>query len=98
MSWKLTGYLLGATAFVACPCHLPLTLPLTVALLGGTAWGAALSQNTGLIYGIATAYFVLGLLTGMRLTGMWRKRRSAQYETRDEVSGKARTLTWKESS
>lgn len=51
MSRKLTGYLLTVTAFVACPCHLPLTLPLAVALLGGTAWGAALSRNAAWLTG-----------------------------------------------
>ncbi len=44
-----------------------LTLPLAVAVLGGTAWGTFLSENTALIYGLATAYFVLGLWGGIRL-------------------------------
>lgn len=91
MSRKLTGYLLTVTAFVACPCHLPLTLPLAVALLGGTAWGAALSRNAGLVYGIATAYFLLALLAGVRLTGIWRKGEPAECETCDGVGGRART-------
>ena len=33
----LGGYALGASAFVACPCHLPQTLPLVPAVLTGTS-------------------------------------------------------------
>ncbi len=69
MRRKVTGYVLGATAFLACPCHLPFTLPLLIVLLSGTAWGAFISENTYLIYGAATAYFVLGLWGGIRLAG-----------------------------
>ncbi len=67
MRRKVTGYVLAVTAFLACPCHFFLTLPLAVAVLGGTGWGAFLSENTTLIYGLATVYFVLGLWGGIRL-------------------------------
>jgi len=39
-----------------------LTLPLLITLLDGTAWSAFLSENTALIYGLATTFFVFGLL------------------------------------
>jgi mercuric ion transport protein len=44
-------------SFVACPCHLPLTLGLAAGVLGGTALGAALRDHT-LVAGtiIATAW------------------------------------------
>lgn len=38
---KVGGYVLTATAFIACPCHLVFLLPLALGLLGGTALGAA---------------------------------------------------------
>lgn len=76
MSRKLTGYVLVVTAFLACPCHLLLTLPVAVAVLGGTAWGIFLSENTVLIYGLATAYFVFALLGGMRLVSRSKAKRA----------------------
>jgi hypothetical protein len=57
----ITGYLLGATAFVACPCHLPITLPLLLALLGGTSVGAFVAGNQTVIVLGAGAYFLLAL-------------------------------------
>ncbi len=64
---KIGGYLLAATAFVACPCHLVLLLPLVAGLLGGTALGGALAANTGLIVAAATVYFVTALGSGLYL-------------------------------
>lgn len=64
---KIGGYLLAATAFIACPCHLVFLLPLALGLLGGTALGAALAANTGLIVAAATVYFVAALGGGLYL-------------------------------
>lgn len=64
---KLSGYLLVATGFLACPCHLVLTLPLALALLGGTAIGGFLTQNSGLIVGVFSAYFLGALALGLLL-------------------------------
>src|SRR6266536_6478765 len=44
--------LLLITGFLACPCHVPLTLPLLVALFGGTALGTWLSTHAGLMIGL----------------------------------------------
>jgi mercuric ion transport protein len=63
----VTGYLLTATAFIACPCHLILLLPLAIGLLGGTALGAALAANTGWVIAAATVYFVVALGAGLYL-------------------------------
>lgn len=63
----ITGYLLTATALIACPCHLPFTLPLILGLLGGTAFGAALGANTWLAVAGATIYFVVALGAGLYL-------------------------------
>lgn len=55
---KRLGYFLIATGFLACPCHLIITLPLALALLGGTAVGSFLAGNTGLVVGLSVAYFI----------------------------------------
>ncbi len=44
--------LLLITGFLVCPCHVPLTLPLLVALFGGTALGTWLSTHAGLMIGL----------------------------------------------
>lgn len=61
---KFRGYVLVVTAFIACPCHLPITLPLAVGLTSGTALGAIISQNQAAIYGLFTIYFIGGLALG----------------------------------
>ena len=53
------------TGFLACPCHLPLTLQLVLGVLGGTALGSFIGANTSLIYGIFTGYFVIGVGVGL---------------------------------
>jgi len=64
---RVLGYVLAATALVACPCHLALTLPLALTVLGGTALGAALTAHTGLLVAAATAYFVGALVAAIYL-------------------------------
>lgn len=61
--------MLTATALFACPCHLVVTLPLALGLLGGTALGAALAANTWLVVVAATLYFVAALAGGLYLLG-----------------------------
>lgn len=65
--FKVRGYVSAAVALVACPCHLPLTLPLLLALTAGTALGGLLRQNIWLIYGTSTVLFVGGLY----FAGQW---------------------------
>ena len=64
---KIWGGVLTLTGFIACPCHLPLTLPLILGVLGGTSIGAFLSENQGLVYGVATGYFIVGIGVGVLL-------------------------------
>ena len=64
---RVVGYVLTTTALIACPCHLVFLLPLVLGLVGGTALGAALTVNTGLIIAGATVYFVGALSTGLSL-------------------------------
>ena len=65
----LGGYVLGATALVACPCHLIVTGPLLLGLVGGTSLGALLAGNPGLMLVAGTGYFVLALLGAIWLLG-----------------------------
>lgn len=64
---KFWGGILAVTGFIACPCHLPLTLPLLLGVLGGTGVGSFIGANTGLVYGLATAYFIGGIGLGLFL-------------------------------
>lgn len=50
--------LAAALAVIACPCHVPLIL----ALLAGTTFGASLASHTGFLYGSMTALFVGALV------------------------------------
>lgn len=61
---RIGGILLTVTGFLACPCHLIVTLPLLLSLLAGTALGSFLQHNTGLIYTGAGIYFVVALVLG----------------------------------
>ena len=70
---KVWGGVLVVTGFIACPCHLVITLPLILGVLGGTGLGAFLSDNQGLVYGVATGYFIVGLAGGIYL---WNHRKS----------------------
>lgn len=46
------------TGFLTCPCHLPFLLPALAALLAGTAVGAFIAENTGLLIALSTVYFL----------------------------------------
>ena len=69
---RVWGGVLAVTGFVACPCHFPLTLPLILGMLGGTGIGSFIGANTSWIYGIVTAYFIVGIGVGWYL--LMRKR------------------------
>lgn len=43
------GWFLSVTGFLACPCHLIITLPLAAALLGGTTLGDWIAGHQGAI-------------------------------------------------
>ena len=61
---RIGGVVLTVTGFLACPCHLIITLPLLISLLAGTALGSFLSRNPGLVYTGAAIYFVVALALG----------------------------------
>lgn len=61
---RIGGLVLTVTGFLACPCHLIITLPLLASLLAGTALGSFLARNSGLVYTLAGVYFVVALALG----------------------------------
>src|SRR5260370_3378803 len=67
MPRTLTGWFLGITGFLACPCHLVITLPLAVALLSGTALGGWITTHQGAIVVGASIYFIGALAVGATL-------------------------------
>ena len=73
---RVWGGVLAGTGVIACPCHLPVTLPLVLGVLGGTGLGSLIGANTGVIYGIFSAVFVVGIGAGMFLLN--RQGRSVQ--------------------
>lgn len=58
----LKGWLLMGIAFLFCPCHLILILP----LLAGTAVGGILSQYYGVAFGLFGAIFVILVWLGIK--------------------------------
>lgn len=80
---RVVGYVLTATALLACPCHLPFTLPLALGLLGGTAFGAALGTNTWLVVAGATIYFVAALGAGLYLLNRHTEEKAGSSRKRD---------------
>ena len=53
-------------SFIFCPCHLPVTMTVLGAVLGGTAFGALITRNTitvGVGFGIL---YAVGLAIGFR--------------------------------
>ena len=76
---KVWGGVLFVTGFIACPCHLIITLPLILGLLAGTGVGAILATNMGLVYGVAGGYFIVALAAGWYLLN---RKRSSLDQTR----------------
>ena len=64
---NIWGGVLAVTGFIACPCHLPFTLPILIGVLGGTGVGAGVAANVNLIYVITTGYFILAIGVGIFL-------------------------------
>ena len=76
---KVWGGLLAVTGLIACPCHLVITLPLFLGVFGGTAVGAFIGANNGLVYGVFTGYFIVGMGAGWYLLS---RKRAAQGRAR----------------
>ena len=78
---RVWGIALAVTGFIACPCHLPFTLPLLIGVLGGTGLGVGIAANVNLIYAVATGYFILAIGVGFYLLN--RRRRGARITGAD---------------
>ena len=58
-TWRtIRGYLAGIVAFMACPCHLPISLPLLIGLTGGAAFSAWLAHNLFLVAAVSMVLFI----------------------------------------
>ncbi len=64
MRRRITATVFLITGFIACPCHLPLTLPLLLAVFGGTTVGAFLASHTGWVAALSTGYFLMAIALG----------------------------------
>jgi hypothetical protein len=62
----MKGFAAGMVALVACPCHLPLTLPVLLVLTSGTAVGGWLAANQGLVWLSSIVLFIGGLVLMVR--------------------------------
>lgn len=65
MFWqKIRSGVMYVVAFVSCPCHLPITMPLFLVFLAGTPAAVWITQHSGSVYGILTGIFLLSLALG----------------------------------
>ena len=62
----IKGWVVAALAFVACPCHLPITLPLLITLTTGTALGTWLAHNAITAAFISTLIFIGGIILAFK--------------------------------
>lgn len=65
-------YLMAAVALVTCPCH----LLILVAVLGGTALGAALTEHMGIALAILGVLFIASAWSAVRLFSREREKTS----------------------
>ena len=70
--WRTNrGFVAGGVAFIFCPCHLPLTLPLVISLTAGTAFSTWLTTpHNALFIGVmSTVVFIGGMALAFKWTG-----------------------------
>ena len=65
MLWqKIRSGVMFAASVIICPCHLPIVLPLALALLAGTPAAVWITQNVGWAYGGMAFIFLVSLGLG----------------------------------
>lgn len=65
MFWqKIRSGTMFILSLITCPCHLPITMPLILALLAGTPLAVWMTKNTGWVYGGMTLLFIFSLALG----------------------------------
>lgn len=90
----IKGFAAGLVALVACPCHLPLTIPALLLLTSGTALGVWLIANQWFIWTASTLLFVGSLL----LAFFWLGRAAVDDQCEVPTDGQARVSHVIESS
>jgi len=65
----IKGTVAGFVALIACPCHLPLTLPALLLLTSGTVAGVWLAANQWFVWIVAVLLFAGGLALAFRWFG-----------------------------
>lgn len=65
----IKGTVAGFVALIACPCHLPLTLPALLLFTSGTVIGVWLAANQWLVWLVAVLLFAGGLALAFRWFG-----------------------------
>jgi len=75
---KLLGGFLVISGMLACPCHLPVTLP----LLAGTALGAYALGHVPLVVAVLAIYFLVAFSLGFRLLGGEARDERRNFRTR----------------
>lgn len=78
-----------AVAVVACPCHLPLTVPLILAATGGTLFGLGAAQ----IYGPLFIVFAVLFVGGLYFSFLWIDGKSKAAECKTPNSRRGDTAT-----
>ncbi|MFQ6123666.1 MAG: hypothetical protein ACE5R6_03545 [Candidatus Heimdallarchaeota archaeon] len=69
----IAGYFLTVISFLACPCHLPITLSVVTGILSGTTLGILLATNKLLTFGVFMILYIFGLLGGVYLLSSTRR-------------------------
>jgi len=64
--FTLRGSIAGAVAFIICPCHLPVTLPLLLTLTAGTAVGGWLANNGTMVTIGSAVLFIAWLVLAVK--------------------------------
>ena len=67
MFWqKIRSGVMFTASLITCPCHLPIVLPLALALLAGTPAAVWITQNVGWVYGTMALLFFVSVALGFR--------------------------------
>ena len=87
MLWqKIRSGVMFAASVITCPCHLPIVLPLVLALLAGTPAVVWLTQHVGWVYGILTGVFLISLALGFVWSGQSKEKTGEVCEPRPKGS------------
>jgi len=80
---KARGFLAAGVALLFCPCHLVITLPLVLGVLGGTVYGRFLQSHMGLLLAVSFVFFMGATVFAVRwLTGPTSRKHSNDLNPR----------------